>query len=540
MFLIHLFYRYFLWLIGWKIKGKRPKEVKKYVLTLAHHTSNWDFPIAVAARPLVKVRDARYLAKESLFKSKFGFLFYWLGGTPVNRSKKNKLVDQVAEKYLKHENFGIAITPEGTRSYVEKWKTGYYYVAKAANVPILMAFLDYKNREIGVHPEPVYLSEDAEADMKIVMDFYATKIPRYPENSLTFHGKGINPPKTFNIIKLLLKLLLSFVLVFVLLNYELVIYGVKQAYGQLNIIYKAQPVAEFLSDSDYPEEEKKKIELIQEIRQYAFDSLGLDYSESYTKMYDQEGKPILWVVTACKPFALENKEWSFPLLGTFSYKGYFDKKAIDKAEKELLEEGWDVRVREVNGWSTLGILNDPILSNMLKRNEGDLAELIIHELTHGTLFIKDNLQYNENLANFVGEEGARKFLISKYGEYSPEYISYINKQPDYKLFTTYILSATQRLDSLYKSFDNNDSYEDKATAKSQLINEITTGMKALPFRNKRYYSYFDEFTPNNAFFMAFVRYSGSQNQFREEFEDEFNSNFQKYLAYLKETYPSIF
>ncbi|UZR92350.1 aminopeptidase [Chondrinema litorale] len=540
MFLVHLFYRYFLWLIGWKIKGKKPKEVKKYVLILAHHTSNWDFPIAVAARPLVKVNDARFLGKASLFKSKFGFIFYWLGGTPVDRSKHNNLVDQVAEKYKGHEKYAITVTPEGTRSYVDKWKTGFYYMAKAANVPVLMAFIDYKNREIGVLPEPIHLTDDVDADLKRIMDFYTTKIPRYPENSLTFHGKGIKPPKTYNIFKVILKLLLTFIIVFSLINFELVVYGVKQAYGQLNIIFNAKPVTEFLEDPQYPEESKSKIELIQEIRQYAFDSLGLDYSNSYTKMYDQHDKPILWVVTACKPFKLENKEWSFPLLGTFSYKGYFDKKAIDKAEKQLDKEGWDVRVREVNGWSTLGILNDPILSNMLNRSEGDLAELIIHELTHGTLFIKDNLQYNENLANFVGEEGAKKFLISKYGEYSAEYISYINKQPDYKLFTNYILSSTKRLDSLYNSFAEQDTYEEKALKKSELISEITTDMRNLPFRNQRYKEYFDNFTPNNAFFMAFVRYSGSQNQFREEFEEKFNSNFQKYLSYLKETYPSMF
>jgi|GEM_PF-83298 len=540
MFLIHLFYRYFLWLIGWKIKGRRPAEVKKYVLTVAHHTSNWDFPIAVAARPLVDVRDARFLGKDSLFKSKFGFLFYWLGGTPVDRSKKNKLVDQVAEKFEKHERYGIAITPEGTRSYVEKWKSGFYYIAKAAKVPILMAFIDYKNREIGVNPEPFYLTEDAEKDMKDIMTFYESKIPNYPENTVSFHRKGIKSPGVFNIPKTLLRLLLSFLLLFSIWNYELIIYGAKQAYGQLNILYNAEPVSHFLEDPAFPQEKKEKIELIQEIRQFAFDSLGLDYSESYTKMYDQQEKPILWVLTACKPFQLENKEWTFPLLGTFSYKGYFDKEALDKAEAELLEQDWDTRVREVNGWSTLGILNDPILSNMLKRPEGDLAELIIHELTHGTLFVKDNLQYNENLANFIGEEGGKKFLISKYGENSAEYLYYINKQPDYQLFVSYILESTKRLESLYASFDASMAIEKKQELKDKLIADITAGIKSLDFRNDRYKNIFDKFTPNNAYFMAFVRYNGTQNQFREEFEKEFNGDFKKYLAYLKETYPSIF
>lgn len=540
MFLIHLFYRYFLWLIGWKIKGKRPNEIKKYVVILAHHTSNWDFPIAVAARPLVKVNAARFLGKDSLFKSKLGFLFYWLGGTPVDRSKSVKMVDQVAEKFSAHENYGIAIAPEGTRSYVDKWKTGFYYIAKAANVPILLAFIDYKRRQIGVHEEPFYPTENAEEDIKKIMAVYEDKIPCYPENTVPFHGKNIKSPGVFNIPKTLLRLLLSAVVIFLLLNVQLVTYGLKQGYGQLNILYNAKPVSIFLENPDFPSEQKKKINLIQEIRQYAFDSLGLDDSESYTKMYDQQGKPILWVVTACKPFKLENKEWRFPLLGTFSYKGYFDKEAIDKAEENLKQEGWDTRVREVNGWSTLGILNDPILSNMLKRSEGDLAELIIHELTHGTLFVKDNLQYNENLANFVGEEGAKRFLKHKYDTNSKEYIQYINTQPDYKLFVNYILESTKKLEALYSSFSEEMSYEEKLKAKNDKISEITSGIKNLDFRNERYKNYFDKFTPNNAYFMAFVRYSGTQNQFKKEFEEAFNGDFKKYMKYLKETYPSIF
>lgn len=510
------------------------------MLILAHHTSSWDFPIAVAARPLVKLRDSRFLAKDSLFKSKIGFLFYWLGGTPVDRSKRMKMVDQVAEKFTKYEQYGVAIAPEGTRSYVEKWKTGFYYIAKAAKVPILMAFIDYKRREIGVHPEAYYPTDNVDQDLKNIMAVYEDKTACYPENTVSFHGKNIKSPGVFNIPKTILRLLLSVLVVFLLFNFQLVIYGVKQAYGQLSILYQAQPVEVFLEKPDFPSDKKEKILLIQEIRQYAFDTLGLDRSNSYTKMYDQEGKPILWVLTACRPFKLENKEWSFPLLGTFSYKGYFDREAIGEAELELLKEGWDTRVREVNGWSTLGILSDPILSNMLNRTEGDLAELIIHELTHGTLFIKDNLQYNENLANFIGEEGAKRFLKSKYGIGSSEYQQYINKQPDYKLFVNYILESTKKLEALYKSFTEDMSYEDKVTAKNKMIAEITAGVKELDFSNERYKNFFDKFTPNNAYFMAFVRYSGSQNQFRKEFEQDFDGDFKKYLAYLKAKYPSIF
>lgn len=99
----------------------------------------------------------------------------------------------------------------------------------------------------------------------------------------------------------------------------------------------------------------------------------------------------MYVVTACAPFAFQPRMWHFPVVGSFPYKGFFEKnKALAEAKKIKEEEGLEVSVRTAGGWSTLGWFKDPVLSNMLNRSEGDLANLIIHELTHGTLFVKDS------------------------------------------------------------------------------------------------------------------------------------------------------
>ncbi len=196
---------------------------------------------------------------------------------------------------------------------------------------------------------------------------------------------------------------------------ELVSYGWMQARGQLRILWNTQPVDEVLADATYPDSLKKKIELIREIKRFSVDSLGLEPSGSYESFYNQQGKPILWVITACEPYELIARKWHFPIIGTFSYKGFFEKDRADTLVAELKKEGLDTRIGEVSAWSTLGFLNDPILSSFLDRSEGNLAELIIHELTHGTLFIKNSLEYNENLADFVGEYGALRFLAQKYG-----------------------------------------------------------------------------------------------------------------------------
>ncbi|WP_044206097.1 aminopeptidase [Flammeovirga sp. OC4] len=336
-----------------------------------------------------------------------------------------------------------------------------------------------------------------------------------------------------------LTLLLS---VFCFLGYyhEETIYGIRQGLGQIDIITNAKPIEVFLKDTSFTDQQKEKIRLIQEIRQFTVDSLGLNPSESYTKLYDQKGKPILWTITACKPFELKAKKWSFPIFGAFSYKGFFDEKLATQAKEELKNEGWDAEVGRVSAWSTLGILNDPILSGMLERNEGSLTQLIIHELTHGTLYVKSSVSYNENLADFVGDEGAKKFLVYKFGQHSLEYVKYMARKKDRKTFSEYILQGTKELDTLYNSFTEAMSVEEKTRLKDQKIKKITEGIQDLSFANSGYCRYFEDFTPNNTFFMSYKRYRGQQNDFKEEFENDFNSDFHAYMDYLKETYKPLF
>ncbi|WP_281616171.1 aminopeptidase [Flammeovirga sp. SubArs3] len=334
--------------------------------------------------------------------------------------------------------------------------------------------------------------------------------------------------------------LLFAVLVFLGYYHEETVYGIRQGAGQLDIIFNAKPLQEYLDNPSFSQQQKDKILLIQEIRQFTIDSLGLDESESYTKMYDQKGKPILWTVTACDPFKLEAKKWSFPIFGTFSYKGFFDIDLAKQSRDALRKEGYDAEVGEVAAWSTLGILNDPILSSMLNRNTGSLAHLIIHELTHGTLYAMSSISFNENLADFVGDEGAKRFLIYKYGKTSDEYIHYISRKDDRKTFSEYILKGSNELDDLYNSFTEEMSVEEKQEAKNKKIEEIKAGIQDLDFANYRYCNYFNDFTPNNTFFMSYKRYREKQNEFKEQFDNEFNGDFHAYMDYLKDNYKSLF
>ncbi|RYF78004.1 MAG: aminopeptidase [Cytophagaceae bacterium] len=324
---------------------------------------------------------------------------------------------------------------------------------------------------------------------------------------------------------------------------EWVSYGYMQAKGQLHIMLNTRPVADVLADPTYPDSLKVKIRLIQDIKQFAQDSLGLDPSDNFTTFHDQQGKPLMWVLVGADRYALKPVSYDIPLLGTFSYKGYFDHERLVQADSLLQREGYDTRINEVAAYSTLGFFKDPILSSMLKRTEGSLAELIIHELTHGTLFVKDQLEYNENLADFVGEYGAERYMAQKYGRDSLPYLNYMATNAYYDRFTDHILRGTQKLDSVYRFFKPLTAVSVKEAMKWKTIETIMTSTDTLTDGRlnhsvkRRVWLKTD--LPNNAYFVGFLTYRKQQNRFKTEFVTQFNSDFKRYLTHLKNTYPSL-
>ena len=166
------FWRIWFKLTGWKINGSYPLEIKKMILLVAPHTSWKDILVGLATRSKLKIYKAKFLGKKELFDGPFGWYFRWLGGVPVDRHSKHGMVEQVVEMYNNNEEFIIALSPEGTRKKVDKLRTGFYHIAKQANVPIVMVGFDFSKKEI-ILSETFYVSDDEEADFKKIIDFYA-------------------------------------------------------------------------------------------------------------------------------------------------------------------------------------------------------------------------------------------------------------------------------------------------------------------------------------------------------------------------------
>ncbi len=325
------------------------------------------------------------------------------------------------------------------------------------------------------------------------------------------------------------------VLILTLVNLKLVIYGIQQLNGQLHIIYNARDVNECLEDKDVPDSVKQKLLLIREIRKYAVDSLGLKDSKNYTTFYDQQGKSVLWVLTACEPFAMKAYQWYFPFLGYVSYKGFFDKEKGLPEEEKLTRQWYDIEYAPVSAWSTLGWFRDPILSNMLKRKEGQIAELIIHELTHATVYLPSSVDYNENLATFVSEQGAIRFLNYKYGEKAKQTITYTNYKEDETVFGNYMVNACERLDTVYTSMNKELPFRQKLNIKFHVIAEIITGINHLSLHNKQRYTFTfpEDKLPNNAWFMSYKRYRVNQNDFDKELQTKYNAKLELFISFLR-------
>ena len=177
---------YKLWfkLFGWKFEGSFPKDIKSYVVIVGPHTANIDFLIGIMVRGILRVNHVKYLGKSQLFKPPFGFIFRWLGGTPVERNKYNNLVEAVAAKFKENKDFAIGLAPEGTRKKVERIKTGFYHIARLADVPIIMVGLDFGTKTIKITP-PFYTTDNTRNDFKEIIGFFASCKGIKPERGIS-------------------------------------------------------------------------------------------------------------------------------------------------------------------------------------------------------------------------------------------------------------------------------------------------------------------------------------------------------------------
>ena len=165
---------------GWTIKGSLP-DLNKYVIIIAHHTSNWDFMVALAVKLILRL-NTRFFGKHTLFIGPLGWFMRKLGGVPIERSQSLNRVEQAINEINRNEFFVLTITPEGTRSKVKSWKTGFYHIAHGAGIPVLPIAFDFANKQM-VIGSPIPTTGNIEGDIKEMHRFFLPFQPKHPDRA---------------------------------------------------------------------------------------------------------------------------------------------------------------------------------------------------------------------------------------------------------------------------------------------------------------------------------------------------------------------
>ena len=191
--------------------------------------------------------------------------------------------------------------------------------------------------------------------------------------------------------------------------------------------------------------------LVRDIRDFAGGELGLSDTKNYTRFVELDRDYLALVVSASAPDSFTPHEWRFPVVGSVPYKGFFRAENARREAEKLRARGLDVWVREVDAFSTLGWFRDPLYSYMRDYPVHRLADLIIHELLHATVFLKNRTQFNEELAEVVGSEGAVRYVLSRHGEDSPAYRLMRTEKEDGAAFVSRVRELSAELETLYAS-----------------------------------------------------------------------------------------
>ena len=172
--------RWILGALGWSIEHRYP-DVEKCVVIAAPHTSNWDFVLGIVAAKAIDLRP-NWVGKHTIFRWPFAWFFRAIGGIPVHRGEGRNYIAQLAELFAQTDRLVLGMAPEGTRSKTDHWKTGFYYIARDAGVPVLMAYFDYPRKKVGITGK-LHTSDDIEADFKKIREFYADHHGKNPEQA---------------------------------------------------------------------------------------------------------------------------------------------------------------------------------------------------------------------------------------------------------------------------------------------------------------------------------------------------------------------
>jgi len=300
------------------------------------------------------------------------------------------------------------------------------------------------------------------------------------------------------------------------------------------ITYYSVPVPEVLEQESIDGTVKDKIRFIQEVKSYGEERLGLRKTGSYSKFFESSG-PVLYMVTACPKDRLHLLSWKFPIVGEVTYKGFFGREGALKEKRSLDERGFDTFVQGAGAYSTLGWLKDPIFSSMLKWDDATLANLILHEMTHATFYIKGETSLNEQVATFIGNQGAVDFFKERHGPNSIEVTEANHAQEDDLLFSRWVNRACEQVSRLY---DQDISREEKLKGREDLFRSLKDDFRRVKTQFKtESCPDLERLELNNAVLLAYRRYFHQLERFEALYKN-LGQDLRKVVEHFKEIQAS--
>ncbi len=249
-------------------------------------------------------------------------------------------------------------------------------------------------------------------------------------------------------------------------------YLTQAAGGQYALLHGARSLKVAVRDRAIPERTRGLLMLVPAIKEFGQDR-GLTPTRNYGRYTDLHRPAAVWVVQACAPLAFDVRRWRFPLVGSVPYLGFFDEGAARRMAQSLRrDEGLDVDVRTASAYSTLGYFSDPVLSTMISPDEdaaGDLADVILHESVHATLYVPGQSTFDESLASFAGDRLALEYLREAYGPKAPQTRAFADSQRRSQAHLARMQRAFAELDALYRSAETPEA---KRSRKAAILGEL--------------------------------------------------------------------
>lgn len=281
------------------------------------------------------------------------------------------------------------------------------------------------------------------------------------------------------------------------------------AYHHLRLLTRRIPIDEVIDDADTDPALRRTLTQVESIRRFAADDLGMTVDDNYATYVEVDGRYVTFNLSACPPDQLVPYRWRFPVVGAVPYKGFFHREDAEREERRLRAAGYETYLRGVIAYSTLGWFSDPVLSTMLDDEPYEVADLLFHELTHATLFIKGEIAFNESLASFVAEQATLRYIADREGSDSPAYRDRVATYTQAQRFNELVHRLYLDLEALYEEAPPDITVrreEIYAAFRKDLLAD-GSGITAAGYRR------FAGLPPNNARLLAHHRYHDGRNGF---------------------------